>query len=68
VVEAKREALGDRWCFQCRKRVPFVLVVKRYDCEPHEDPYGPWGSIQCEQRGHDDGDMFPGRYRVWGDE
>ena len=51
-----------RWCFYCRKRVAFVRTIKR-----PVDPmsyYGPNATIKCE-RGHDDGDLFPGSYREW---
>jgi hypothetical protein len=55
---------GEHWCFYCRKWVEFTLRVHVPD-----DPmsyYGPHVSIKCE-RGHDDGDLFPGRYREWED-
>jgi hypothetical protein len=51
---------GERWCFYCRKRVAFTLTVHASD-----DPmsyYGPHVSVECE-RGHLDGDCFPGTYR-----
>ena len=51
-----------RWCFVCRKRTQFTFRV-----HAPTDPmsyYGPHGSIKCE-RGHNDGDLFPGRYREW---
>ena len=50
-----------RWCFRCRKRVPFRFVV-RATVEPSY--YEPNPSIQCEA-GHSDGDMFPGGCREW---
>jgi hypothetical protein len=53
---------GERWCFQCRKRVPFTLTIHTpVDVGSY---YGPHASIECE-RGHDDGDLFPGRSREW---
>jgi hypothetical protein len=63
VVEERDD--GERWCFYCRKRVPFTLRIHQPD-----DPmsyYGPHGSIKCPS-GHLDGDCFPGTYREWGDE
>lgn len=68
VVVFKRESLGERWCFRCRRRVEFVQLAKRYDCDPLEDYYGPWGVIECIPHSHDDGDLFPGQYRMWGPE
>lgn len=56
---------GMRWCFYCRKRVPFVRRV-----HVPTDPmsyYGPHASIRCE-KGHCDGDCFPGTSREWTDE
>jgi hypothetical protein len=53
---------GVRWCFYCRKRVTFTLTV-----HVPTDPmsyYGPHADIKCE-RGHVDGDLFPGRWREW---
>ena len=52
-----------RWCFVCRKRVPFRLRVT----VPKDEMsyYGPTPSIRCEPRGHADGDCFPGRFREW---
>ena len=60
-----RKAHGKRrWCFVCRKRVPFTLTL-----HTPVDPmsyYGPHATIECEH-GHTDGDLFPGRVREWGD-
>jgi hypothetical protein len=53
-----------RWCFVCRKRVRFTLTV-----HTPTDPmsyYGPHATIECE-RGHTDGDCFPGTWREWGE-
>lgn len=52
---------GERWCFTCRQRRPFTLTVTA-PVEPSY--YGPSFSIHCD-RGHDDGDLFPGRIREW---
>jgi hypothetical protein len=60
-VYSQRED-GVRWCFLCRKRAPFTLTV-----HVPTDPmsyYGPHASIECE-RGHNNGDLFPGRIREW---
>jgi hypothetical protein len=49
-----------RWCFVCRKRVAFTRTI-----HTPTDPmsyYGPHASIECE-RGHSDGDVFPGYVR-----
>lgn len=51
-----------RWCFVCRKRRQFEFVAQA-PIEPSY--YGPSFSIVCE-RGHSDGDLFPGRVREWG--
>jgi hypothetical protein len=53
-----------RWCFYCRQRVAFARTIYAPD-----DPmsyYGQHGSVKCEN-GHEDGDLFPGRWREWGD-
>lgn len=59
--ELKREDLGERWCFVCRKRKPFVFLITA-PIEPSY--YEPNASVECD-RGHYDGDLFPGRYREW---
>ena len=59
--EIRRDDLGERWCFRCRKRCPFTFTVSA-PVEPSN--YGPSASVSCD-RGHDDGDLFPGRYREW---
>lgn len=61
--ETNREAIGERWCFVCRKRRPFYFVIHA-PVEPSY--YGPVPSIRGEC-GHLDGDVFPGRYREWSD-
>jgi hypothetical protein len=61
-VFSRRPDGEPRWCFRCRKRVPFTLTV-----HTPVDPmsyYGPHGTVECE-RGHVDGDCFPGAYREW---
>lgn len=54
---------GERWCFECRKRVPFVFRVS----VPVDEMsyYGPSASVRCVPRGHLDGDCFPGTFREW---
>lgn len=64
VVEARRESIGVRWCFGCRKRLEYELVVYRYDCDPLEDWYGPWRAYECTVC-HEDHLLFPGYERVW---
>lgn len=59
--EIRRDELGERWCFTCRKRRPFVFLVTA-SVEPSY--YGPSVGVECD-RGHYDGDCFPGRYREW---
>lgn len=62
-VYARRDD-GVRWCFRCRKRVPFTLIARR-----PVDPmsyYGPHFTVECP-KGHADGDCFPGTYREWDD-
>jgi hypothetical protein len=66
VKEVKRWSLGERWCFHCRRRTEFRQRTLRYDCDPLEDFYGPWGTIECERCEEDDADLFPGRFRIWG--
>jgi hypothetical protein len=47
---------GERWCFRCRRRVPFTDT-----CTADAGPsyYDPWWTRRCT-RGHIDGDLFPG--------
>lgn len=59
-VHTQRPNGETRWCFRCRKRSPFTLTVHVPD-----DPtsyYGPHCTVECE-RGHVDGDCFPGTFR-----
>jgi len=60
--EIHREQIGVRWCFQCRKRVEFIYTLTA-DVEPSY--YGPNPSIQCEPRGHWNGDIGFGGSREW---
>lgn len=53
------ESAGVRWCFVCRKRVEFTDT-----CTTDDNPwYEPTWGRTCE-RGHFDGDLFPG-YSRW---
>ncbi len=61
--EVVREDIGERWCFQCRKRREFQYVVM---APVGMSWYGPSPSIRCEC-GAIDGDLFPGREREWSD-
>lgn len=56
-----REALGERWCFTCRTRLPFWFIVRVPTAPSY---YGPTPGIECEA-GHIDGDCFPGTTREW---
>lgn len=59
----KNEVDGDaRWCFRCRKVREFRFTI---DAPVEVSYYGPNASIRCGTCGLDDGDLFPGRYRVW---
>ena len=62
--EIHRESLGDRWCFHCRRRHEFVYLI-RATVEPSY--YDPTPSIQGLPCGAQDGDMFPGHEREWGE-
>lgn len=57
--------LGARWCFRCRKRVPFTITV--HAPVDRMSYYGPHVSVECE-REHADGDCFPGTIREWVEE
>ena len=51
-----------RWCFTCRKRLPFRFIMQR----PVEiSYYGPSPSVRCTGCGAIDGDCFPGSCREW---
>ena len=59
--EIHRESLGVRWCFYCRKRVEIIYTLTD-DVEPSY--YEPNPGIHCVH-GHWNGDLFPGRERLW---
>ena len=61
----------ERWCFKCRERREFRFIVRAPSVEDMMATggfYGPTASIECAKCGTDDGDCFPGRYRIWGDD
>jgi hypothetical protein len=64
MVEDARVSMGDRWCFVCRKRLPFTAITYR----PSEPSYyGPVSAMKCDGCGTRDGDVFPGHSREWSD-
>lgn len=60
--KVKRDNLGERWCFKCRKRREFWFIVTA-PVEPSY--YGPNVDVRCGHCNTSDGDMFPGGYREW---
>ncbi|MCQ1951598.1 hypothetical protein NNX28_16900 [Arthrobacter sp. zg-Y859] len=60
--EVHREELGERWCFNCRKRRNFAYTVM---AEVQPSYYEPTPAVKCDGCGTSDGDLFPGRERVW---
>ena len=63
--EIHRESIGQRWCFECRKRTEYFYVVTA-----PTDPmswYGPTPGYKCGSCGKD-GYCFPGAWIEWGDE
>ena len=64
--EHTREQHGEeRWCFRCRKRRTFELVVSVPTGISYYDPHS-W--IECGTCHLTDGDVFPGRIREWVEE
>lgn len=63
--EHSRQSEGTRWCFRCRRRVEFERVVTVPDGRSYYDGCV-W--IECTNCKAADGDLFPGRYREWGDD
>jgi hypothetical protein len=57
----------DRWCFTCRKHREFRFIVTAA-VDWQNDYYGPSGSISCAICHTNDGDCFPGTYRIRGEE
>ncbi len=62
MVESKRESQGVKWCFKCRARQEFWLII-RHPAEPSY--YGPDATIACGECDTSDGDLFPGIVREW---
>jgi len=62
--EVFRVALGEKFCFRCRQRRDFAHV-RTASVEPSY--YGPIDTIVCETCGTEDSDLFPGRWREWGE-
>ena len=62
--EVSARSLGERWCFRCRKRRPFMQVVS-VTREPSY--YGPTREVRCCVCDTVDGDCFPGTWREWDD-
>lgn len=61
-VELIRRPSGEpRWCFHCRKVQPFVFTLTG---DAESSYYDPSPAVRCEA-GHFDGDLFPGRNRIW---
>ncbi len=60
--EVSRRPDGVRYCFVCRKRCGFDLLVSA-PVEPSY--YGPMTRIECTVCKTADGDVFPGRTREW---
>lgn len=61
----RRESLGVKWCFICRKRVEFIYTITT---EIEMSYHDPWPSIECVPAGHSNGDLFPGYIREWDEE
>lgn len=57
----QEKPIGERWCFKCRARVDFVDVLLG---EVAPSWYAPQWGVKCVN-GHEDGDLFPGRYREY---
>ena len=60
--EIKRELLGERWCFQERKRRDFFYVLT---APVGLSYYGPTLDVRCGTCGRMDADLFPGYSREW---
>jgi len=66
--EVSRRSDGVRWCFVCRTRRDFAVVVSRPVVTSIDDTgcwYGPTSRIECAVCGTVDGDYFPGTGREW---
>ena len=66
--EIRRRPFGERWCFTCRKRRDFEIVVSAPIVTSIDDTgayYGPTTEIVCTHCRTTDGDCFPGTEREW---
>jgi hypothetical protein len=63
--EYRRESIGVKWCFKCRKHLPhdFVVIGDPPDVESYYDPTPSYRCSGCNQ----DHTLFPGWERTWGD-
>ena len=65
--ERNRWDEGVKWCFTCRKRVQFWQILRTPSMEDLIATMGFYDhsrTVECE-KGHMDGDMFPGTSREW---
>lgn len=60
MMEARRKAWGNKWCFHCRTRHEFDWVLYTPDGPSY---YGPYVEIEGPRRGCTD--LFPGWTREW---
>lgn len=71
--EKSRKPDGEeRWCFTCRKRRTFEMVIDYPTLDPDIPPeeqtgayYGPSARVECTHCKTTDGDCFPGTGREW---
>lgn len=61
--EYSRTPMGEKWCFHCRKRHDFSLVVL-VPADPMSY-YSPIAHMECEACKGRDTDLFPGWERVY---
>lgn len=63
MMEVAAFSEGERYCFTCRKRRPFMQLVERPRPQKSSDTwmyYGPTRSIRCCVCDTEDSDQFPG--------
>ena len=68
--EVARYTLGEmpRWCFQCRTRQQFEVVVTAVKKDSvFYGYYGPTRTATCPNCKGNDTDLFPGWLREWDD-
>ena len=56
---------GERYCFRCRTRQPFMRVVL---VTREMSYYGPTREVRCCVCDELNGDCFPGTWREWKDD